>query len=693
VRTGRSDRRFLGPGASIEVAGRRLDSPLVYVATELRSDEDASTIVTSCAVGDPNRAMPLPYWPQYTAADPSQRAVYLDWLASGRANPDTPIGYVFIFFYGLERRVFVDREDAELACSEVARLRSIYKSSNSFTRYTAEFLAFAWLDRKGVWLNSDETFVDERLSALVGVSPTALCAALAWYQTRARPLPAYLAAAVVRDMPEAKRGIVVERSSVELLDLFRIRYEARFGSGISLATAKRQLNLSYGSASASVRQLTNGVFSIPNVLGRVAQFRPVVAVWNECIDDLRKSSARRAGAKGLDPDAWAALPPELRVEYDHPHQDRWDTKVQSLPVLGGFHVGKASELAKLADVEVGEKLSAAAMRRIAQRAEDLGYAIEPEPRLRGKGAGADAEILIWRDSSGALPEAPLYVGVHAVLVMLVSIAMADGNFSEEEHGVVNSFLTEAFNLDQVMRTRVEAMKHLVVRHPAKVQSFAKALVKSQSIEQRGKIAAVLVAVAAVDGLVTFDEEKTLRTLYGALGLGERDLITAMSRVGARLESDAAVEVAAARPSAGSPIPQPTEQQGIKLSQAVIDSILADTREVASLLAEVFDDEEVADELEPPAQEPSRGALTTVSVSAKTTRIAGQLDIRYHGVLDALLQRRTWSVEEVKRLATEHRMMPGAILDVVNSWSDEVLGDFLIEEGDGWTIHSELVKEE
>ncbi|WP_369333374.1 TerB N-terminal domain-containing protein [Vibrio viridaestus] len=33
------------------------------------------------------------------------RGAYLDWIASERNNPGTPIGYVFIYFDGLERRI------------------------------------------------------------------------------------------------------------------------------------------------------------------------------------------------------------------------------------------------------------------------------------------------------------------------------------------------------------------------------------------------------------------------------------------------------------------------------------------------------------------------------------------------------------------------------------------------------------
>ena len=50
----------------------------------------------------------MPYWPRYSEVDPIARRAYLQWLSSGRRDPAADIGYVFLFFYGLERRALLD---------------------------------------------------------------------------------------------------------------------------------------------------------------------------------------------------------------------------------------------------------------------------------------------------------------------------------------------------------------------------------------------------------------------------------------------------------------------------------------------------------------------------------------------------------------------------------------------------------
>jgi len=64
----------------------------------------------------------LGYWPRYENMTPGQRGNYLSWLASGKQGQLDDIGYAFVYFYGLERRVFIDGKDVDLIIPEVVRL-------------------------------------------------------------------------------------------------------------------------------------------------------------------------------------------------------------------------------------------------------------------------------------------------------------------------------------------------------------------------------------------------------------------------------------------------------------------------------------------------------------------------------------------------------------------------------------------
>jgi hypothetical protein len=73
------------------------------------------------------------YWPSYSNIAPGCRAAYLQWLADGCHAADAYIGYVFLYFYGPERRLLVDAEKSAAAqrehdvlVTEVRRLLAIY---------------------------------------------------------------------------------------------------------------------------------------------------------------------------------------------------------------------------------------------------------------------------------------------------------------------------------------------------------------------------------------------------------------------------------------------------------------------------------------------------------------------------------------------------------------------------------------
>ena len=64
----------------------------------------------------------LGYWPSYASLSKGCRGAYLDWLASDRSNSNTPIGYVFIYFYGFERRVIENKSNNQISDEEYLSL-------------------------------------------------------------------------------------------------------------------------------------------------------------------------------------------------------------------------------------------------------------------------------------------------------------------------------------------------------------------------------------------------------------------------------------------------------------------------------------------------------------------------------------------------------------------------------------------
>jgi hypothetical protein len=84
---------------------------------------------------NPNSVQELGYFPSYAQMNPFQKWIYLDWLCDVTKPIDT--GYVFTYYYGLERRLI--NGQFEEAFKEINLLREHHKN-NSFQSYSLNAL-------------------------------------------------------------------------------------------------------------------------------------------------------------------------------------------------------------------------------------------------------------------------------------------------------------------------------------------------------------------------------------------------------------------------------------------------------------------------------------------------------------------------------------------------------------------------
>jgi len=145
---------WLSAGTPATVAGLVIPDGLLYVGRGLAAVSPSRG--AEPALIDPTLAVDtrrpdltgasLSYWPGYDRLSPSARGGYLNWIWTGRSSPTAPIGYVFLYFYGLERRALhdttadgADPGELRLIVAEVDRLLSVYGTNPSFHSYATSF--------------------------------------------------------------------------------------------------------------------------------------------------------------------------------------------------------------------------------------------------------------------------------------------------------------------------------------------------------------------------------------------------------------------------------------------------------------------------------------------------------------------------------------------------------------------------
>ena len=109
-------------------------------------DAEPSMIFTKLPVSIPTEEVePLGYYPTYEELYPEQKFIYLQFLKNPY-NPNIDIGYVFILYYGLERRLLT--KDWEKSAEVIMKLRHVHLNK-SFQSYSAEALIlFSILQKK-----------------------------------------------------------------------------------------------------------------------------------------------------------------------------------------------------------------------------------------------------------------------------------------------------------------------------------------------------------------------------------------------------------------------------------------------------------------------------------------------------------------------------------------------------------------
>jgi uncharacterized tellurite resistance protein B-like protein len=657
---------------------------------------EASCIDLRLPIGTPVEEAPgcLGYYPEFARLSRNQRATYLKWLSDGRSGPLSDIGYVFLFFYGLERRLLVEKQDLSPIVKEVVRLLETYTISGSFDGYLSRFLAYT-LARAGIGTLKEKWFeaVFERTRAQRDEQHMAV--GLAWLFSQQRSLPAAWALRIARLDPRSPRSVVLERLPEQFGALFFKRYREQFGEGMLLKAAKRDREVTYRAASPSLGQDLGGggnlePVRVPHVMGIQSQFSPLVALWTGCIEELKPLSRVMAkGANVTTREAYDALPDDLRAETEHPDKLRWESIASEHVWEDGTVVVEVGVLAETQGITERPKLTAAQSKSIAETANAVGFVIEPDIRINGRlYAWGDSVVLFRPEETPSLPNDSRYIGAAVLLELGMFVAAADGKIEEDEVNHIAAFLESQFLLDPPDARRLEALKRVFLRQHPTLAGIGKRLQAVLNAHQLETVGQFLVGVASANGTIEKNEVTALRKAYKALGIELKSLDRALVEYNRRSKELVEVLPPADSQTTGEAIPvreSSVPQPAFHLDVAVLERLMRETRQVSILIGEAMTDEESdvrnGDEISvetllPPAEPCFNG-----------------LDSRYGVVLAVLCTKTSWSWGEFDALVRRHLLMPSGTLEVINGWAFEQFDDPLLEHaGDDLIVHTGLLAE-
>lgn len=669
---GSGEGRWVPAGEAVSVAGLNLPGGMLYVGTRLKAANGSaepsliSEHLNIARQGD-YRERHTNYWPSFSDISATGRRAYLNWLAEGRSHPDCDIGLVFLFFYGLERRVILDtskdpaiKAEWPAIADELRRLLAIYgQSSGSFLRYAGELLN--WIELDGVSSNA-KLYLAPLPSFPRGYElPAYLKLALGQASLDRAPLPGELALAWVRLNPESHLRTAATRCPEEFERLFVQRYREALGHGLVLPRNRTKLKFVYRPASAGFNGATIslGFGDVPDVTALTAPIRTLMEIANQCTDELAafsrlvgKDASARTSLDGL-----LQLPATL-----------WPAEAQKRieALKGSMRAGALTQRLDEVIALLGasnQALNRERVRTLAGALQDVGIGMEPDVLTGARTPGAADAVVLFSLSPGeaSASDTDAYRTAALTLQLASAVAHADGSISEQETQHLRKEIELWNHLTPRSRERLHAHLTWLISSPMTLASLKK---KLEPLEQSAKqaVATFMATLAQADGMVSPDEVKFLEKVYKALGVEPGQVFSDVHAIGAG-------NAPAAR----------TATTGFRLDAARIAELEKDTARVSALLSAIFTEEASPPPAPPVETEPTQGA-----------GLLG-LDETHSALVRLMLSRPQWSRAELEDAASDLELMLDGALEQVNEACFDMHDIPLSEGEDPIDIHPEAIE--
>ena len=677
----RDSARWVAPGDTVAVAGRQIGG-MIYLGSTRDSWQPSGDPVIDPGLpvaryGSDVAGESMPYWPSYSGIDPSARAAYLDWLARGRSDVRYDVGYVFLYFYGIERRFFVDspaEEERRDLIAETERLLSIYGTNLSVRRYLTAFLEVARIAMEPARV------IEPRFERSGYETPLDMRVAIGRMVKARQPLSADWLLGWYATDPQTRFRTPARRAFPEFKALFAQVFDNRFPQGLKMREPKRILRATYDAASGAFSaNLGSLLGEVPDITGTTASLRIAKEIADEATNALDKYS-RFLGRnpEGRDTvEAHALLPQSLWELFPNAEMEELRHWAEEIIDSGGLT--PVERVVERLEGTLPEKVYKRQLTGAADALARLSIGMAPDLRFALRGPRVGEPVVLFRlpESLAALEEvSDDYRRVLVGVAMGGFVAHSDGGIAKRERTALEARIAAA-PVPYAERLRLRANLEWMLAVPPDL-ALLRRRVKEVSEDVRGKLGRIALGMAAVDGVIEPAEIRAIEGLYRAMGLEPANLYSDLHALSVRDEPKTIRRPSRDEERSFKIPPPPEKDREVVLDDERLAALLADTARVSELLGDIFQEEEPDDE-----SHDASGGLRAA--------FAG-LDIRHATFLRELATRSIWDEAEYAELAARFELMRDGALETLNEWSFERFGDMLIEEYEGYELNPEILAE-
>jgi hypothetical protein len=666
--------------------GMQIGGGLVYVGTGLRS---ANSGGAEPALIDPTLAVSsnadyterlLPYWPTYGGATEEARAAYLKWHLTGRKDPQAQIGYVFLFFYGLERRVLTasldsSRDVAELVVinNELRRLLGIYGNQGSFASYASSLLDYIEALHRPEF-DFDKLTVPK--PAPLRGPTVALKVGLALHARAKRPISDDWALAWLMTSQAWSIRSAFTEVSEEFSALFKSEYQTATGEGLVLPQNPTLIKIIYRSANSGFGSASfTKEIPLPDVTLQKSGMDQLEAIGNKCATLLapyRRFLSSQPDGKGT----VAAISQLPVVLWPEASRTAIESIRNSCSSSGTAKVLTLGELAKICPVEL--PLQKRRYYNLCANLSNFGLGIAPDVRFGADTPSVDDSIALFAADglSGIVVLSENYGWASLLLQLAAIVASAGSGFGDAETDVILNYINSELKVTTTESKRLRAHLSIYRVAPPAMIGIKRQLSKLNP-KAREVVASFMIQVALADGVVEPSEVRILEQFFTAMGMDQAGLYSRLHNLGVDTRASEKPGDARGRQKAAS------KPMTVHFDMDKLAKLRSEEATLSTLLQEIFNDpSEIHGEPETVEKLPEDGESPLLP-----------LDADHAALLEILLQRPEWTRQELEDLCAERGLMIDGAVETINEASFDKLDSALIEGEDPVTINTDLLIKE
>lgn len=685
---------WIPPGESVTVRQIEIPGGMIYVGETARyyglnPEVIDPELPVRKASGQPTPGYYNRYYCSYAALSEEERYAYLSWLAGGRTAPTVPSQFLFLFFYGLEQRVLgehlyqdgspeLTRELNEIRSEVVALTERYGKAHPSFLAHARQFLFT--VDMIFFEVLSAET-ITEPPPLIVGEHrvPISFHLAIDRFTAERAPVPPEWALVWAWHEPDNRLRTPARRCTDEFAELFRLRYQERYGEGLTIRPVQQMLRTSYWPAHPGMGPVELTSTDIHDAFAHRATGRKLIALSNEVTEELQaysrwiaRDDPSRPPLQGV-----AQLPAPLLENRSEMVELREWLETHVTDPAGT--VIEASDIMRFIVPADSDKLTTSLFTSLATLLDATGYGIVPDMRIDSTAIRAGDKVVLFRNDAPASEWLDIYPTATPLLRFAVAVMSADGPATPHDLATIRQVVRDRVDPPPGQLARLDAHLLWLSRQQVRLTGL-KRRIEMMTDAQRQDTGDILVTLASRGRAATPKQVDVVTRAFKQLGLDSSGVI---GQLHDRMTASPVDEPVSVRPAQagdpGEPLPRTSAE---RLNPTVIERKQQETDDVSALLGTIFDDEDEAD-IAPVAQpDPQAGNPSSIE----------GLDAAHEALLLALLERDEWPRGDYEALAASHGLMPDGALDALNEFALDITGDMLVETGDPITVNQHIRKE-